>query len=79
MRRFSECDFPHEIGFFLGYPAKDVIGFINHKGENYLARGMWKVYDNVEHAEKKFRSYEKCTKVYLSCFEGGRSINKLCV
>ncbi len=79
MLRFSECDFPHEIGFFLGYPARDVIGFINHKGENFLARGMWKVYDNVEYAEKKFRSYEKCKKVYLSCFEEGRSLLKLCV
>ena len=23
--------FPHEIGFFLGYPAEDVIGFINDR------------------------------------------------
>jgi hypothetical protein len=26
--RFSKGDFPHEIGVFLGYPLKDVIGFM---------------------------------------------------
>lgn len=77
--RFSECNFPHEVGFFLGYPAKDVIGFIDNKGENFLLSGMWKVYDNIEQAAKTFKAYEKCKRVYLFCFEGGRSLQKLCV
>ena len=29
--RLGRCgDFPHEIGFFLGYPAEDVIDFIRY-------------------------------------------------
>lgn len=26
-------EFPHEIGFFLGYPFEDVAGFIRHQGK----------------------------------------------
>ena len=34
-RPLDECScFPHEIGVFLGYPMKDVRGFIENKGEN---------------------------------------------
>ena len=34
--------FPHEIGIFLGYPLEDVIGFIDHKGQDCKLCGMWK-------------------------------------
>jgi len=55
-RRYKEQGegFPHEIGIFLGYPIEDVEGFIKNKGENYLFRGCWKVYGNVEEAKKIF-------------------------
>lgn len=44
-------DFPHEIGLFLGYPVKDVEGFIENKGENFLLCGCWKVYSNAGRAK----------------------------
>lgn len=46
--RYSMDEFPHEIGLFLGYPLKDVIGFIEHKGKNFKACKYWKVYDSLE-------------------------------
>lgn len=52
--------FPHEIGFFLGYPVEDVEGFIRNKGQNYKLSGAWKVYSDVEHARKVFNNYDKC-------------------
>lgn len=52
--------FPHEIGVFLGYPTKDIIGFIENKGENFLFSGYWKVYDNAEQAKRTFSNYDKC-------------------
>ena len=55
MRRKGE--FPHELGLLLGYPAKDVEGFIVNKGENYLYSGYWKVYGNVKEALKTFEQY----------------------
>jgi hypothetical protein len=67
--RFLECDeFPHEIGFFLGYPTDDVVGFIQQKGKNYKYCGLWKVYGDVKKAIALFQQYESCrekTKKYL--------------
>lgn len=78
--RFKESDeFPHEIGLFLGYPLGDVYGFIKNKGKNCKCTGCWKVYCNRCEAEKKFKQFEKCRKVYRDLFIQGKSINRLAV
>jgi hypothetical protein len=59
-RRFNHEDFPHEIGFFLGYPVEDVLGFVRHQGRNYKFCGYWKVYGDVEHAKQCFSRYDAC-------------------
>lgn len=59
-RRFDHEDFPHEIGFFLGYPVEDVLGFVQHQGQNYKLCGYWKVYGDVEHAKQCFSRYDAC-------------------
>jgi hypothetical protein len=59
-KQFSCETFPHEVGFFLGYPAEDVLGFMKHKGENYKLCGYWKVYGNVKKAKEYFRRYDFC-------------------
>ena len=46
--------FPHEIGVFLGYPVEDVMGFMEHKGQNFKLCGPWKVYGDVEAAQARF-------------------------
>lgn len=55
----GQAKFPHEIGIFLGYPLKDIQGFIEHGGKNYLLSGYWKVYDNVEQTRELFETYDK--------------------
>jgi hypothetical protein len=69
--RFEICaDFPHEIGFFLGYPEEDVLGFIQNKGQNYKRCGLWKVYGDVEKYQKycmQYRFSQDCLKKYLEC------------
>lgn len=78
--RFISCDeFPHEIGLFLGYPFDDVKSFIENKGENSRLTGCWKVYHNVEEAQRKFSRYKKCTSVYCKKYAEGFPINKLTV
>ncbi len=52
--------FPHEIGFFLGYPPEDVFSFIREKGQNYKLCGCWKVYGNTACAKQTFLMYERC-------------------
>ena len=64
-------DFPHEIGIFLGYPLRDVIGFIQNQGQNYTCCGHWKCYGDAEEAQKIFDSYRSCTACYKRMFETG--------
>jgi hypothetical protein len=77
--RFLESDeFPHEIGFFLGYPTDDVVGFIQQKGKNYKYCGLWKVYGDVKKALTLFQQYETCrkkTKRYFNMYK--LSFNKI--
>lgn len=53
-------DFPHEVGLFLGYPAGDVEGFRRDGGRGCKYSGLWKVYDHVEHARRRFDQYRCC-------------------
>lgn len=80
IRRIGESEaFPHEIGFFLGYPPEDVCGFIDNKAENFKQAGMWKVYGDVDAARSLFRKYKKCASVYFNKLQNGSSIEKLTV
>ena len=36
--------FPHEIGLFIGYPAKDVAAFMGMVNLPYACQGPWKIY-----------------------------------
>lgn len=71
--------FPHEIGLFLGYPLEDVQGFVEHGGEQYLCRGLWKVYSNPESAQKTFRRYRRCTEDYRQRYAAGAALEQLVV
>ena len=72
-------DFPHEIGLFLGYPPEDVSGFIENRACGCKCLGCWKVYGDVEAAQKTFAKYKKCTAVYGDLFAQGRSVERLTV
>lgn len=76
-RRSNEAAFPHEVGFFLGYPYEDVMGFIEHEGRDFLCCGCWKVYANRERAERCFERYRRCTQAYESLLAMGASIADL--
>jgi hypothetical protein len=69
-KRFERCKCPHEVGLFLGYPLDDVLGFIEHGGENYKLCGTWKVYGDPEQARKQFRQYELCRNRMERYFRG---------
>lgn len=71
--------FPHEIGLFLGYPPEDVQGFIENKAGNFKCIGCWKVYGDVEQAQKKFQIFKKCTDIYYAQWLKGFSIERLTV
>ena len=73
----GRCTFPHEIGFFLGYPYEDVVGFIENEGRNELCCGCWKVYSQKRDATASFCRYKTCTAMYQNLFDSGTPIERL--
>lgn len=71
------CEFPHEIGYFLGYPYDDLHQFTVHHGENYKVFGAWKVYTNVDQALTTFESYRACTQYLTHVYQQGYSLAQL--
>lgn len=71
-------EFPHEIGLFLSYPPEDVYGFIHHRSDAKCC-GCWKVYGDVDAAQRTFDRYRRCTDLYCRLWESGHSIEQLTV
>lgn len=70
-QRISSCEFPHEIGVFLGYPISDIKGFINHRDEGCIFTGEWKVYGDAENARRIFSQYASCRKEIIRRLQSG--------
>lgn len=70
-------DFPHEVGVFLGYPLRDILGFIENQGRDSLCTGCWKVYHEPQKALRTFQDYRACTAAYRSLYRGGSSVAEL--
>ncbi|MDO4595060.1 MAG: DUF3793 family protein [Tissierellia bacterium] len=77
--RVSFKIFPHEIGFFLGYPCEDVLGFIENKGCNFKYCGYWKVYGNCNACIQKFNRFNKIRRSYEILHLRGKSLERLCI
>ena len=78
-KRYREgCrEFPHELGLFLGYPAEDVIGFIDYRGRGFLYIGYWKVYGNPEEAKILFAAYDRAREKAVNAVFQGNSIKSI--
>ncbi len=82
-RRFTDykenrAGFPHEMGVLLGYPLKDVQGFIENEGKNFKMSGYWKVYDDVASASRTFKLYEYVKRIALELCGQGVCIPDIC-
>lgn len=78
-QRLTAKDFPHEIGLFLGYPPADVEGFRRNKGRNWKLSGLWKVYDQVEEAARRFQAFDRCRVRLCTQLAEGKSLEQLLV
>ena len=76
-QRMCKGEFPHEIGAFLGYPAADIDGFINHREKGCLLVGEWRVYENAERAKALFERYKKCRCAILKRMESGKTLAQI--
>jgi hypothetical protein len=60
-RRIGENDsFPHEIGLFIGYPAKDVAAFMGMVKLPFACQGPWKIYGDPERSLGLADQYRCC-------------------
>ncbi len=56
----NATDFPHEMGVFLGYPLKDVAGFMGWVNLPSSGHALWKFYGNPERSIKLARAFRNC-------------------
>ena len=77
--RSGPCEFPHEIGLFLGYPPDDVEGFIRWGAQCYKCVGDWKVYGDEAQARRLFDQYRRCTRAYQALWRRGKTVEQLAV
>ena len=72
-RLASQNQFPHEVGIFLGYPLADVIGFENDSSA-FKYSGFWKVYGDLDSAERQMELYKSCSDFCMKWVAGGLSV-----
>lgn len=70
-------EFPHELGVFLEYPIKDVIGFIENNGRDCMLSGYWKVYHQPLQAQEIFDRYDEAKDEALNEVFSGKSISDI--
>ena len=59
-RRFRhKHDLPHEVGVFLGYPAKDVAGFMANLPRTPVEHGRWAVYGDAGESVARMTLYRR--------------------
>lgn len=73
----TKKEFPHELGILLGYPLKDVQGFIENNGKNFLYSGYWKVYSDLQSALITFESYHRAKSILVKMLLEGFSVRKI--
>ena len=69
--RMADGPFPHEVGFFLGYPYEDVTGFIENSGTCCKISGKWKVYGDTDHAQSLFKEFRNCGDLFKEYIKNG--------
>ncbi len=73
-------DFPHEVGYFLGYPASDVQAYVRNRGRGASVMGEWFAYGCTKRAKfmaRWFALLEACTSAYQSAYANGATLSEL--
>ena len=76
-RKRDFWDFPHEMGYFLGYPAMDVMAYTRFRGNGYVVDGEWRAYGCKHRAcamKRLFKFYESCTEAYWNMYTSGATL-----
>lgn len=55
--KISSDNFPDEIGIFLGYPIKDVVGFMGYGNYSISSTKYWRVYGDPKPSEDLYSKF----------------------
>jgi hypothetical protein len=69
--RMQNDDFPHEIGFFLGYPVQDVLGFMKMNNLPLVGNGPWKMYGDLQKSLQTLEAHKVGRKSVLHKLQVG--------
>ena len=59
-RRAGTCPVPHEVGVFVGYPLKDVVGFVERIPSTPVHHATsWRVYGSADESLRRMGVYER--------------------
>ena len=73
-RRIEKNDsFPHEVGLFIGYPAKDVAAFMGLVDLPFTCQGPWKIFGKPEQSLVLAEQYRSCRNRMRSILASGNS------
>lgn len=69
IRERWECGqaIPHEIGFALGYPAKDVLGFMGLLNLDHTGECGWRVYGEPTESYERGRQFARAQALAMVC------------
>lgn len=56
----AHSHFPHEIGLFIGYPAKDVAAFMGLVKLPFTCQALWKIYGNPAESLNLAQNFRCC-------------------
>ncbi|MTV50925.1 DUF3793 family protein [Heliobacillus mobilis] len=70
-------EFPHEIGFAIGYPFKDVLGFLGLSTQAKSTVCEWCIYGNVQSSLKLKQRFDQASQLALA-FLGANRFDLIC-
>ncbi|WP_236021527.1 DUF3793 family protein [Geomesophilobacter sediminis] len=71
--RMTGGEFPHEVGVFLGYPLKDVVGFMGWGKPRFTCQGPWKIYGDPTPSLQLAETHRACRCLMSSRLAAGCS------
>ena len=74
--RLQSEEFPHEIGVFLGYPLKDVLGFMGYGKNELVEVKNWRIYGDKEISYEVYNNFMRDKEIMKEMIET-MNINEL--
>ena len=75
-RRAGESTLPHEVGVFIGYPLKDVAGFMLRIPATPLHGCAWRIYGDASASMEKMHLYKNAELDATAALERARCVEE---